>query len=448
MRQGARVRRVGAGILGVAALAAVLAGGLVPEAGAAPKPKAGKLDQKFGQGGRAIQDFSRREDGAEALAIQADGKIVVAGTAQSRASATQQLRDFALLRCDSRGRLDPGFGARGRAVLDFDGYDDSLSAVELVSGGKILAAGTSVGPDAQQVLRHRFALARFTPSGALDSEFGSGGRVTADLTPGDDEIYALAVLPDGSILAAGQGRAGASDDFALAKFTPDGQLDPEFGDGGRVLTDFSDGSASSDEARAVIALPGGRILVAGTAHNDFALARYEADGSLDPSFGDGGRVVTDLRGGADRAYGMALQADGMIVVAGSALNGKQGLDLALARYSAEGVPDATFGDGGTVVGHAGGDEAARAIAVQADGRLVVAGSALPRRTVDTLLARYHPDGTLDATFGKQGVSVLRFSKNSHDYATAVRLQGDGKIVFAGATRGKTPDFLVGRVLAK
>ncbi len=191
--------------------------------------------------------------------------------------------------------------------------------------------------------------------GALDPSFGSGGIVVTDFNGSiDDAAFAVAVQPDGKILAAGYvfSSAATNYDFALARYLPDGSLDPSFGTNGQVATDFH---GSTDVARAIALQPDGKIVVAGRALRldgpffDFALARYNTDGSLDASFGVGGKITTDFdgNGGADLAFALALQPDGKIVAAGSTSNiGVSG--FALARYNADGSLDAGFGTAGKV----------------------------------------------------------------------------------------------------
>src|SRR5439155_996244 len=245
--------------------------------------------------------------------------------------------------------------------------------------------------------------------GDLDPSFGTGGRVLTDFGGGDG-ARALALQADGRIVVAGSSSAGAfGSDFALARYNSNGSLDPSFGTGGRVLTDFG----GDDEARALALQDDGKIVVAGGFGGPcFALARYNPGGTLDTSFGTGGRVLTDF-GGDDEAAALALQADGKIVVAGFSDAGGFAL-AALARYNPNGTLDASFGSGGQVLTNFGG---AQALALQADGRIVVAGG--------IFLARYNQNGNLDPSFGSGGRALTDFD------ALALALQPDGLVVLAG-----------------
>src|SRR2546426_2863336 len=173
---------------------------------------------------------------------------------------------------------------------------------------------------------------------------------------------------------------------------------------------------------ALLALLSALLLILSFAHSVDA-----GPGDLDATFGIGGRVLTDF-GGGDRARAVALQADGKIVVAGSSSAGAVGADFALARYNPGGSLDPTFGSGGRVLTDFGVDDEARAVALQADGKIVVAGGF---GGAFFALARYNPNGTLDTSFGSEGRVFTNFG--GRDGARALALQADGKIVAAGFT---------------
>jgi uncharacterized delta-60 repeat protein len=229
-----------------------------------------------------------------------------------------------------------------------------------------------------------------------------------------------------------------------------GDLDPSFGTGGKVVTGF--GEHQSAKAEDVAILGNGKIVAAGSSSaassgEDFTLARYLPDGSLDPVFAGDGTVTTDLGSGVERAYGVAVQADGKIVAAGfTGAGGRDGVgdNLALVRYRRDGGLDSSFGSGGVVVTNLGGLEVAFAVAVQADGKIVVAGQAVfPSLAArDFLVARFEPDGGLDESFGTGGIVTTDFG--AAEWATAIALQPDGRILAAGDTAGE--DFALARYL--
>jgi uncharacterized delta-60 repeat protein len=343
------------------------------------------------------------------------------------------------------GALDPTFGTDGQVTTAFqDGA--RANAVVLQPDGKIIAAGTS-GPTSST----GFALARYNPDGSLDTSFGSGGKVTTAIGS-LSEAAALALQPDGKIVAAGSSydasHSAALDDFALARYNPDGSLDTSFGSGGKVTTPIG---TSSDEAQTVALQPNGKIVVAGyswvdtgnevTDYTIIALVRYNADGSLDASFGSGGKVTTRIGPDLAHADAVAVQPDGKIVVAGESSLGTT-YHFTLVRYAPDGSLDQTFGTGGEVITVIPGSDYswAKALVLQPDGKILAIGWA-ERIGAPTCcdgrfaLARYKPDGSLDTSFGAGGTVTTAFVAYSE--ANALALQADGKIVVAGL-RAHTP----------
>jgi uncharacterized delta-60 repeat protein len=408
---------------------------------------AGDLDPTFGTAGKVTTDFFDGDDDVFAVAIQPGGKIVVAGLAQ----ISSEDSDFALARYNRDGSLDTSFGDDGKVTTDFFGFAEAAIAVALQPDGKIVAVGgTGFG------FAFDFALARYNRDGSLDTSFGDGGKVTTDFFGGADQARAVAIQPGGKIVVAGLVRLSSEDfDFALARYNRDGSLDTSFGDGGKVTTDFF---GFSDTASAVAIQPGGKIVVAGSAQvssedYDFALARYNRDGSLDTRFGDGGKVTTDFFAAVDNVTAVALQPGGRIVAAGGAFNISTGNDFALARYNRDGSLDTSFGDGGKVTTDFfgfGGVDSATAVALHTGGRIVAAGAAGGSSGIlDFALARYNRDGSLDTSFGDSGKVTTDFF-GGFDEATAVALQPGGRIVAAGfAVDGSTDsDFALARYVSK
>jgi len=274
-------------------------------------------------------------------------------------------------------------------------------------------------------------------SGELDTSFAGDGTTWSYLPGGggpavdpQDLAEAVAVDAGGGIVVATHGAIHA---FAIVRYTADGTLDTTFGSNG-LATPFA---GMGGQARAMAIQPDGRIVVGGFAAGSFALARLMADGSFDASFGSGGQVLSDISPGASElAYGMALQADGRIVLAGQA-DGGSGVVVTLARYNTDGSLDATFGAGGLVFsGFPGG---ANAVAVQPDGRIVVAGFSF-------LVTRFNADGTLDTGFGSGGQVAVPFGDTGWESeAFAILVQPDGGVVVAGGTYGSQYEFAVARL---
>ena len=276
--------------------------------------------------------------------------------------------------------------------------------------------------------------------GDLDPSFGTGGLVTTDFGGRGDFGLAVALQADGKIVAAGNSSTVGgpfSVNFALARYNTDGSLDPTFGNGGTILTSFG-GTVSA--AADVVVQPDGKIVAVGIAGSDFGVARYTANGTLDPTFGSGGLVTTDF-GGFDQANGVALQADGKIVVVGP-LQGTMGV----ARYNADGSLDATFGSGGKVITDASPSfDGAFDVAVSSTGKIVVGGGTglYPFGASDFQLVRYNTDGSLDSSFGAGGIVTTDFGGSDTIFAIALSL--DGEITAAGATKSdSTGDFAVAR----
>ncbi|MGB4269457.1 MAG: delta-60 repeat domain-containing protein [Spirochaetota bacterium] len=282
------------------------------------------------------------------------------------------------------------------------------------------------------------------PPGSLDTSFGNGGIVTTPIGTGDDSTYAIAIQSDGKIVVAGFANLSSNNDFALARYNYDGSLDTNFGTGGKVTTNFS---SNADFGQAIAIDTYGRIVVAGYCNSsdlDFALARYYSNGSLDSSFGTNGIVKTNFGSGGDTARAVVIDAYGRIVAAGDAFMGSNN-DFAFARYYSNGSLDIGFGNNGKLTTTIGsGHDSARAIAIDSNGRIVVAGYANNGTNYDFALARYNPDGTLDTTFGNGGIVTTDFGVGD-DQAFCLAIDANGKIVVAGKARnGSNMDFALAR----
>jgi uncharacterized delta-60 repeat protein/uncharacterized repeat protein (TIGR01451 family) len=345
------------------------------------------------------------------------------------------------------GDLDTTFDSDGLVTTDFAGSIDEAFAVAIQGDGKIVAAGFVVVSDGT----NDFALARYNADGSLDTTFDGDGKVTTDFAGSSDQAFAVAIQGDGKIVAAGFAHVSGTNDFAVARYNAAGSLDTTFSGDGKVTTDFAGGH---DLALDVALQGDGKIVAGGGAFvsgaEDFALARYNAAGSLDTTFDGDGKVTTDLAGGTDEADAVAIQGDGKIVAAGLAfVSGTFDFDFAVARYNADGSLDTTFdGDGKVTTDLAGSIDEAFAVAIQGDGKIVVAGRAVVSGTDDFALARYNSDGSLDTTFDTDGKVTTDFA-SSNEQAHGVALQGDGKIVAAGyAFVSGANDFALARYQSK
>src|SRR5712691_10142284 len=339
----------------------------------------------------------------------------------------------------SAGSLDTSFDTDGIVTTPFGTSADEARAVAVQSDGKIVVAGrATIGSNFD------FALARYNTNGTLDTSFGTGGKVTTAISSSHDEIYALAIQPDGAIVAAGRAKTNSYYDFALARYTASGVLDTSFDTDGKLTTAIG---TRSDEAYGVALQADGKIVAAGRAYMsgyDFAAVRYNSDGSLDTSFDTDGKVTTKFVTSVDEAYAVAIQADSKIVLAGRVQNGSY-YDVALARYNTNGSLDTSFDtDGKVTTSISTTTDEAYAVAVQSDAKIVVAGRTTVGSTFDFALARYTTSGGLDSRFGTGGM-VSAGSGTSTDEVYAIAIQPDAKIVVAGrATIGSNYVFAVAR----
>jgi uncharacterized delta-60 repeat protein len=360
------------------------------------------LDATFGTGGRVSTPVSGGH--GEAVVIQPAGGIVTAGWRTTPTGV-----DFALTRHDATGKLDDGFGTHGIRTTDVGGADDEAYDVALLPGGGIVAAGRSDGA---------FAVARYGPDGT------PAGTTRTPVLDGGDQANAVAVQGDGKIVVAGYGtRSGIDGDVAVVRYNADGTPDEDFGAHGIATADLG---TRSDDARAVVIQPSGKIVVAGVAGEDVALARFTASGDLDGTFGQGGRRITDF-GSVDVANGVALTPGGDIVVAGYTLGPAINRDYLLARYSADG----TF-DTAVKTDVLGGDDFAENLVVDSVGRIVLVGRASSATISDLALVRYSADLVPDATFGDHGVVAADFH-GSGEFGQDAALDAAGRIVAAGYT---------------
>lgn len=315
----------------------------------------------------------------------------------------------------------------------------SAAGVVRGSNGKLVILGNLEGGDV--------AVARFTASGKLDSSFGGDGVVVLDLG-GDEDAAGVALDSQARVVVATTRTNGPTIEFALARLRTDGDLDTTFNDTGRRVLDF--GSSAESRAAGVAVQPDDKIVVAGTRTNAsgsvFAIARLEFDGDFDTTFAGNGKRVVDFgveNGNDVTAAAVALQDDGKILVAGT-LQGASGMQFALARVDGAGEPDDSLDGNGKVVTEFGPDADGAAVTVGVTGRIVVAGT---RRGSDDdfALAVYDPDGSLDESFAGNGKRTIDFSAD--ESASAVAIQADGKIVVAGTRSGANgDDFAVARYL--
>lgn len=394
----------------------------------------GSLDITFGNGGKVQTAAGVGFGNGSSVVIQSDGKIVVAGQKFNGSNW-----DFALVRYNSNGTLDDTFGSGGQVTTPNSSGDLGFS-VAIQTNGKIVLAGYTAN-------NSNFTLIRYNIDGSLDNTFGSGGIVITSIVSWSNYEISVSIQTDGKILVAGSSLqncpTSCNSDFTLFRFDSTGTLDNTFGNGGIVYTDFGNQFYdATDRGFSVTVQSDGKILEAGWTDSaipssDFALVRYNNDGTLDTTFGTGGKVTTNF-GSATGAVicSLAIQTDGRILGAGYSGFGGVG-HFALARYNSDGSLDNSFGLGGkttTVFGSNAGNESDKgySVAIQTDGKIVMSGMSYNINTgYDFTLVRYNDDGSLDNTFGFGGIVTTDFGDSASDDGRSVAIQTDGKIVVAG-----------------
>jgi uncharacterized delta-60 repeat protein len=402
----------------------------------------GALDTSF-ERGRVVVPVGAGDDYANAMAVTQEGKLLVAG------SAAENLGDFALIRLERDGRIDATFGRSGKVVTAVGAGSDIAHAMAIQDDGKIVLVGsTSTSETGLDI-----AVVRYLADGSLDANFGKGGKVVVSLSKDSDVAHAVLIQKDGKIVAAGQSSRGSSStglDFALVRLEPDGTLDETFGDGGSVVTPVADGS-TSDVVYALASqeIEGEERLVAAGGEGDFALARYTPDGTLDASFGNEGTLRGVLGSVIGSARSLEVTARGELLAAGH-----HGHDFALARVTDSGAVDTTFGEDGVVITPISAEnwDEARGLAIESGGKIVIGGWAYAGggSSGDFALARYSADGELDVSFGNDGIVLTEVAPaTKNDVASAVLLQADDRVptvrvLLAGSANGSNHDFAVTR----
>lgn len=401
----------------------------------------GDLDPGFGNNGVAVTYCPGEDAMVQAVAVQPDGKIIAVGFVEAATTPTT----LVMTRYNQNGTLDQNFGVSGMVT------DEHIAGfgVTIQPDGKILVAGMSNARGPIQL----FTVARFNGDGSVDSGFGIGGKALIDfggppISDANGVAFTALIQPDARIVVGGTiTKADGKEAIALARYHSDGSLDPTFGNGGRLSADFSHPNAA---ARAFGLLPDNKIVVAGSVGTnpvtwsdfyqpddptqDFALARFNSDGSLDENFGNGGLVTTDFFGYTDGAFALEIRPNGKMVAAGAAVKtwDRDSTDFALIRYNPDGSLDTSFGGTGKVTADFNTRaDLAYALLAQPDGKTIAMGSARVWNNThhEMALVRFNQDGSLDAGFGVGGKVTTNYTSGSSAYAAA--FAPDGHIIAGG-----------------
>jgi uncharacterized delta-60 repeat protein len=333
------------------------------------------------------------------------------------------------------GSLDTDFSLDGKVTTGIGNNYDAAECMAIQPDGKILVGGYSNnGSD------NDFVVARFNVNGELDEAFGNDGVSVVGVGSKNEKAFGIALQPDGKIVLVGTSNDGSNNDFAVLRFTEQGMLDRSF-HGGIVITNAG---YTTEQARAVAVQADGKIIVGGSSNglwnnSDFTLIRYNTDGSLDNSFGKNGFVKTDLNNSFDFLYAIALQGNGKIIAVGSS-SGFNPEDFAAVRYNSNGTLDKSFANEGKFISSFGpGVDEAYSVALQLDNKIVIAGTAESGVNFDFAVMRLDVNGGLDPSFGNGGKALTALGAN--DKAFGVVIQSDQKIVAAGlSVTGNGSDF--------
>jgi uncharacterized delta-60 repeat protein len=394
----------------------------------------GDLDTSFGTGGFTFSTLgiadSNYGPSGNSLAIQSDGKIVVAGRRLlvRNGGGPMPVTSPVIARFLPNGAVDPSFGTNG-AVFDPSGLFSEFNSVKIQPDGKIVAAGYLFNGGSQR----RILIIRYNPDGSQDTSFGGSGVVIPVFNL-SEEARDLVIQPDGKIIAAGFTCISQECFFALARLNSDGSLDASFGAGGKVTTAFNPNSARITSA---LLQPDGKIIVGGAA-GDIAFARYNSDGSLDNTFNGNGKVIIDNPNGSSSLSQIVLQSNGKIVGAGKSQNTSTDSDITLVRLNRDGNLDSSFGSGGIVkTSFSNGEDAATALLIQPNDKLIVVGvsgemTSLGIGISNIAIAKYNSDGSLDNSFGQSG-KVVTYTNSVSARASSAKLLPDGKIIITGSS---------------
>ncbi len=372
------------------------------------------------------------------IAMQSNGQIVVGGFAVNLGSPA----NFALARYNTNGTLDTNFGTNGIATFQPGAGTNELTSIAIQSNGQIVAGG---------YISEQFALVRYNTNGTLDTSFGTNGIVITLISGSiQSNINSIAIQPNGQIVAAGFAIIGANE-FALARYNTNGTLDTSFGTNGVVTTSISGSNFS--QINSITMQSNGQIVAGGYATqivsgiNEFALARYNPNGALDTSFGTNGVVTTSISGSTNNQINSVLiQSNGQIVAGGSTIiNGAS--EFVLARYNSNGTLDSSFDTNGIVITSINGSTSSGifSIAMQSDGQIIAAGGS----SGELALTRYNTNGSLDTSFGTDGIVTTAISGFTSSQINSISIQSNGQIVAAGYVEsGSFPFFNYDFALAR
>ncbi|MFO0999032.1 MAG: Calx-beta domain-containing protein [Planctomycetaceae bacterium] len=399
---------------------------------------AGTVDLSYGNNGVMQVSMGAFDDDAFAVALQGDGKAVVAGPVYSAGGV-----EFGVTRFNADGTLDWSFGDEGKVRTQFGTSSSTPASVIVQPDGRIVVGGFAFNGS-----NFDFALARYMPNGDLDLSFGAFGRTVRAIGSGNDFGQRLALQADGKILLGGDSFSGDYEDFAIARFETDGTLDTSFGTNGI----FKRGLGSQrDSLRGLAVQPDGKIVATGYVFTNTnvlpALLRLNTNGTLDPTLNGDGFTFHSF-GASTSVYSgnVSVLSDGRIIVGGVAFSGGRN-QFAAIRYLDYGGLDTSFdGDGLLLSPIRPYSDSASQIFVRPDGKFYLGGNSYGSTDQDFAVARYNPNGTLDSTFGTNGATTIAIGAGD-DIMNAMAVQSDGNLLLAGSVhKAGYSDFTIARII--
>ncbi len=401
----------------------------------------GVLVDDFGDNGVVLANFTTINQWGTCMAVQSDGKVLLAGWGD-KVSQEYETK-IIIARFHSNGEIDNTFGINGFTIFESIKAELYAHSITIQQNGKILVSGylkTMAGFD--------FLLLQFNSEGNLDTSLGDEGIVITDFYNGNDKAYSMELLSDGKIVIAGTIQNGNHNDFGLVQFHPDGSIDTSFGQLGKVVTDF--GNGFDDNGAALAIQEDEKIIITGrTGHpsnHQFGIARYNSDGSLDGSFGIGGRSSIDLQSFQDAPSNLAIQNDGKIIIGGISNGPAISGASALIRLQPNGEIDDSFGNNGIVLTDIQGTSPDYFTSVHylTDGKILAGGTSFGW----FIIVRYHSNGLIDTSFGNDGIySFFPGVGPAGGIIEEMVILENGNILCGGsAVNGTNNDFALMRLL--
>jgi uncharacterized delta-60 repeat protein len=403
--------------------------------------KIGSLDTTFGTSGIVKSSVGEFGNDLRSIAIQDDGKIIAVGNIDKESTFDWDY-NIGIVRYNQDGIIDNTFGNSGKVITKFGESSANVSGMAIQKDEKIIIAGyLDINHSSTS-----FFIIRYNKNGTLDNTFGTNGIVYTEINKGNDNAADLILQSDGKIVVCGYTFiSGLLNDFAIVRYNIDGTLDNSFGIRGKVITDFNNNS--DDKATSIAIQSDGKILVGGLSSQDskcyYAIVRYLTDGSLDNTFEKNGKVTTAVGdGNFDCISALLIQSDGKIIATGTSSSSTSDNDFSVVRYNSNGALDLTFGNKGktiTDIFNGSSDDLCSA-AIQSNSKIVTVGWSRSNSSEDVFaIVRYNTDGTLDNNFGSTG-KVISAISDSDDDASSVAIQSDGKIIVGGNYRINKTSF--------